>query len=345
MGLPFTRDVDAYHRGDWSKWPVPEMPPMPALDEWAGPWKRDITDAPVDHERTAQLAELGGHVSTAAAGAPPYEGVSWGMPVSDVDVKMSPKAKVWDLSRSVEWVPGPGWLGWLFRTPVYPTVEIPVPMPRLRREGDPVGASDLHAYLYDNQHRVLYELLKIDADWFTGARTWGQASATVGYSGSGPGVARYDLSTPYSSKAPHGVVAAGVPQLPMTVRWDEIQAGYIGHAIFAGAANTARGWVGWARGGDGTSDLTPIHTGDILRLRPEVVDRFEPGSPRHTVAVAMATHGVFIGDKSTTGDPRGKGIGWTRTQDRRWWHGDDDLPPFGDMPLAVTDFELIVPQP
>jgi hypothetical protein len=358
MGLPYTRDVDSRFSGDWSKWQPPVFPPMPALAAWAGPWKRDITNAPVDHERTEQLVDLGGTVTSPAAGTPPEPGpkggASWGMPFTEVDVETRQWATVWDLSRPVDSVPGPGWLGWLFRTLIYPTVDIPLPKERLRREGDPVGAADLHAYLYDDRAMVLYELLKLDTNLGTWFNThFGKAPATVGYSGSGPGIARYDLSRAYrfdpskpkdSSNSPHGVVAAGTPQAPMMVRFDEIEAGRIDHAIFAGAANTARGHVGWARGGDGTSVHTPIYTGDILRLRPELVDEFDPTKPAGIVAAAMAAHGVFIGDKSTTSDPRGKGIGWTRTQDRRWWDLENDVDVV-DLELAVTDFELIVPAP
>lgn len=354
MSLPYTRDVDSAYSGDWSKWQPPITPPTPALDAWDGPWKRDITNAPVDYARTEQLQDLGGDVVANAVGTPPYEGVSWGMPISEFDARTAPTVPVWDLSRPVESVPGPGWLGWLFRTLIYPTTRVPL-ADRWRREGDPVGASDLHCYLYDDRSLVLYELLKLDTNFGTWWDThFGKAVATVGYPGSGPGIARYDLSKPYrfdpakpkdAGNSPHGVVAAGTPQLPMVIRYDEIQRGRIDHAIFAGAANTARGHVGWARGGDGTSEFTPIYTGDILRLRPELVAEFDPATPAGIVAAAAGTHGVYVGDRSTTGDPRGKGIGMARTQDRQWWDLENDVDVLGDLGLQVTDFELIVPQP
>jgi hypothetical protein len=321
-----TRELDGRFLWDWSKWPVPTMPDIPS---WQGPWNRDISSAPVD-ERTRDLAAVDVPIS-AHAGAPPWEGSTYGMPISLCDARGA-TTPVWDFSRPVKW-------NWF--TPTFPITQVPLPL-QVRREGDPVGSSDRHAYLVDPKNRVLIEMICVERSPLSRLQTWGQCDWTVGYPGGGPGIARYDMSVPYSAKAPHGIVAAGTPQLPMVPRWQEIERGVIDHAIFGALANTAPGHVGWARGGDGSWKGYPIHTGDLLRLRPEVVARFAHGTPARVIAEALHTHGLFIGDRSSTGDPTKVGGGIALTQDRRWSTGDGTFPRL-ELPLRLAEFDIIQP--
>jgi len=67
-----------------------------------------------------------------------------------------------------------------------------------------------------------------------------------------------------------------------------------------------------------------------LRLRPGIVDRWERGTPEHTVATAMTVHGIFVGDKH--GDSKA-GLKVTVAQDRRIGRI--------ELGLTVRDFEIV----
>lgn len=330
--------ADAQYRFNWSQWPVPEMPEV-HTEPWEGVpgcfWREDITQRPVDHERTRALIDFDVPIKTGGAGAAPWQGTSYGMPFQLIDAKASTTG-VEDASQPAPWeLYFNSWTDWgLRRRPVM----VNVPLPAIvRREGDP-GApnnSDLHWYGYDPNGQVLWEAITL--------RTLGDRWL-AGYMGGGPGVGRWDCRKPWNAPGqPVGVVAGGTPQFPMICRWDEIRRGRIGHAIFGVLPNYAPAKTGPARGTDGSLVGHPVRAGERLRLRRSVVERFSPGTTQRIVAQALYEYGwVQLDKNAATGTPAkiGQG-GFPTTQDRRWHTGDDLHGPLGDMRLKLTDFEVL----
>ena len=308
--MRLTRD----YVSDWRSWRAPELPPLPQIDGWEGPWRRDISRLDVDALRTAQMWDDNWWISV-AGGTAPWEGASAGQPYDVVDVGM-PSMAVWDLSQPVSW----SWAG-----PKFPTVRIPSPS-TLRREGDPLGAWDRHARIVTATS--LTELIAVEQAPISVSRMFGYPT-TCGYPGGGRGVVTYDLTRRHMAGS-GGVVAARVPHLPMIIRHDELQSGRINHCLFGVVPDYAPDKTGWAEGTDGTVRDHPVRAGEILRLRPGIADRWELGTPEHAVATAMTVHGIFVGDKH--GDPKG-GLKVTVAQDRR----------IGRIELGLTtrDFEIV----
>lgn len=308
--MRLTRD----YVSDWKAWRAPELPPLPQIDGWEGPWLRDVTRLDVDALRTARLWDDDWWISV-AGGTAPWEGASAGQPYDVVDSKAT--MAVWDLSQPVTW----SWAG-----PSFPIVRIPAP-PTIRREGDPLGAWDRHARIVTVS--TLTELICADsAPPVSFPRMFGYP-VTCGYAGGGRGVVSYDITRRYRAGS-GGVVAARVPHLPMVIRYDELERGVIDHCLFGVVPDYAPDKTGWAEGTDGTVVMHPVRAGEIFRLRPGVVDRWERGTPEHAVAQAMTVHGIFVGDKH--GDPKA-GLKVTVAQDRR----------IGRIELGLTtrDFEIV----
>ena len=301
------------HCPDWRSWRAPELPPLPQIDAWDGPWCRDITRVAVDAARTAALADLDTTVS-AVGGVAPWDGSSPGQPY-DV-VTDNRRLRIWDLSQPARW----SWSGL-----ITPTVDIPAPE-TIRREGDPMGAFDRHARIVTD--RTLTEAICVEQPVVSLTRLLG-VPWQCGYPGGGRGVVTYDLTRRHRAGS-GGVVAARVPHLPMIIRHDELERGNIGHCLFGVVPDYAPDKTGWAEGTDGTVAGHPVRAGEILRLRPDIAGRWERGTPEHTVATAMTVHGVFIGDKH--GDPKA-GLKVTVAQDRR----------IGRIELGLTtrDFEIV----
>lgn len=327
--------VDARYRADWSKWPVPVMPDLPFPPWHAVPgqfWREPVFDRAVDWERTRALQDVDVSISV-GAGAPPWQGSTYGMPYQLIDAN-APTTPVWDQSQ---------WIRWHWFTPTFPIIHVPLP-PVVRREGDPNGSSDLHWTGYDPERRVLWEGITLRHSPLNRWQTWGQCDWVAGYMGGGPGLSKWDTSKPWNAPGqPTGVVAAGVPKLPMVCRWDEIQSGRIEHAIFGVLPNYAPAKVGHARGTDGSLIGHPVRAGERLRLRRAAVERFSPGTAARIIAQAMHEFGWFQADKNAaTGTPAGVGVGgFPLSQDRRWHTGDTRIGPLGDFRLRLTDFEVI----
>ena len=195
----------------------------------------------------------------------------------------------------------------------WPTEYLPLPLPPdvVRREGDPTGAFDKHWMGYDPTARVLYEVIQLNRLWLADEEN--QFRWTVGYNGIVGPVARWDTSKVWNDPSqPPGVVATGVPLLPLIIRYDEYAAGSIDHAMFCVFPNYATEITGAARGGDGDIPGHPVRGGERLRLK----EQFVTGDP-----ISRAAHefGLFCGDRNAhnPGDYRGTGR-YTITQDVRW---------------------------
>ncbi len=325
---------------NWAEWPVPTMPDVPVAP-WADVagafWRDQVDEWPIDSERSAALVDVDVPIR-AGAGAPVWDGATWGMPYQLVDAS-SPATPVRDMSRPIVW-------RWF--SPTFPIVNVPLPA-LVRREADPAGAppSDLHWYGYDPDRRVLFEAIGLRRSPLNLLATWGRAEWVAGYNGGGPGVVRWDTSRPWNAPGQPraGVVAAGIPQFPLVARWDEIRAGRIAHALFGTLPNYAPGRTGPARGSDGTAGGHPVRAGERLRLRRSAVERFSPGSTARIVAEALHEFGWIQADRNAADPvPARSGFGaFFLSQDRRWHDGDDVSGPLGELGLRLSDFDAVAP--
>ena len=127
--------------------------------------------------------------------------------------------------------------------------------------------------------------------------------------------AQYDMSSPLYPAIGHAN-ASRLPYLPMILRPDDLQRGYIDHMLGMSIAKDAgAGYVWPARAGDGSAaDGVPM--GTVLRLRSDVdISGFAPST--QVVLRALQVHGAVIYDSMAPGSD-GAGIlamsnGWAGT--------------------------------
>lgn len=297
-----------------------------SIDEWPGPWSRRVDDLPVDAARTRMLTAFDVPLSV-KGGDRPGQGTSSGKPWNVV-TGAERTQKVWDLARPIG--------GTLF-APKLPVERIALP-DVVRRQGDPLGSSDLGLIVLrpgvELVEAIAFERRNAFQMWsLAPLAALNRIGLTVGYSGIKTGVYRYDLRKPWS-KSMGGTSAAGLPKLPMLVRADELERGQIRHTLFFSLPNYSPDKpVGMASGTDGEWPGHPVRAGDILRLPAATLDRYRPGTAEHTVAAAMHEHGVMCGDKSSYGDPTVGKMSVSCALDSR----------IGtvDLGLSMSDFEVV----
>jgi hypothetical protein len=175
----------------------------------------------------------------------------------------------------------------------------PYPLPASARiEGGPNADGDRHVILYDPARCRVHELYdarpEADGSWRAGSG------------------AAFDLRSNKLRPAGHtSADAAGLPILAGLVRYDEVAAGRIDHAIRITAPRTRKQYIWPARHQAGASDdpaLPPM--GARFRLKASVeISRF-PRQAR-VVAEALQRYGAILADN---------GSAWflSGTQDARW---------------------------
>jgi hypothetical protein len=184
----------------------------------------------------------------------------------------------------------------------------------------PAGAhvergGDRHVLLVDRDACKLYELY--DAT----------RRGTAWHAGSG---AIWDLRS--NHLRPDGWTsadAAGLPILPGLVRYDEVKAGAIDHALRFTASRTGARHIWPARhdAGDGDAGLPPM--GLRVRLKASVdISRFGPQS--RVILQALETYGMILADN---GSP------WYISGASNPHFDDDDLHALGS--LTGSDFEVV----
>jgi len=195
----------------------------------------------------------------------------------------------------------------------------PYPIPDdVAMEGGADADGDRHALLLDRDACVLYELFD--------ARQAGDGSWSAG-SGAVFDLSDYTLRPREWTSAD----AAGLPILPGLLRYDEVAAGAIDHAIRFTAPSTRDQWIWPARhqAGDDDASLPPM--GAWFRLRADVdVSGFSPQA--RVIAEAMKKHGMILADN---------GSSWfiSGVPDERW--DNDGLRDLID--LTGVDFEAVDP--
>ena len=163
-------------------------------------WNKDISSAPVDPNSTAIINFIGANVPLHPDfGSGTYAGSIIGIPYEVVDASQGP-VTINFTAYGDESDPGP----------------MPIPL-NAPIEGDPNPSGDQHVLVLDNSNCWLYELY----DAQPSGSAWNAGSAAV-----------WDLAAdeqrPYTWTSAD---AAGLPIFPGLVRYDEVAAGQINHAI------------------------------------------------------------------------------------------------------------------
>ncbi len=276
--------------------PSPTANPAPcAVFPSDNVWNRDISTLSVRSDSAALVASIGltAYLHPDFSSTAYNGGLGYGIPINKVNLS-TPRYPV-TFQYADESDPGP-----------YP---IP-PSPKIE------GGRDRHLILWDTQGCDLYEL-------YDAVLSGGQWTA-----GSG---AIWDLRS--NALRPAGWTsadAAGLPILPGLVRYDEVAAGAILHALRFTAPRTARSYIYPARHQAGctlSNCLAPM--GLRVRLKASVdISGFGPQA--RAILTALKRYGMLLADN---GSP------WylTGAPDARW--NDDDLHAL--QTLHGSDFEAL----
>lgn len=226
-------------------------------------------------------------------GAAPWAGYLNGLPVNLVHGNSTPAA---DVVVQWPWTSDPG----------------PFPIPSNAVVG---GPPDRHMIVVDTDNCMLYESYSTTQN---SDRSWNVVS-----------ISKFNLLS--NTAKPNywsSSNAAGTPQLPLLVRYDEVAAGHIGHAISMTAAVTANQavWpaVHWAPTGNPAPPM-----GERFRLKADFdISHFSPAN--QVILQALKTYGMIITDNGASWHIQGE-------PDPRW--NDTDLHALTQIP--ATAFEAV----
>ncbi len=277
---------------------LPNAPacPMTPADSY---WHASVDALPTDPNSSTYVTNAGAGLSLHADfGAGLYAGGPIGIPFVTVP-GTQPKVPV-SFTYADESDPGP-----------YP---IPTNAPI---EGGASSTGDRHVLVVDRDHCTLYETFSS----YPNGTGWSAGSGAI-----------FDLtSNAMRPRTWTSADAAGLPILPGLVRYDEVAAGEIDHAIRITLRRTDRRYVWPARHQAGVTDATAAPMGAWLRLKPGVdPNRFGPQA--RLVVRALQRHGAIVADN---------GSSWyiSGAPDDRW--DNDDLHGLGA--LHGSDFEFVDP--
>ncbi len=184
-------------------------------------------------------------------------------------------------------------------------------------EGGNDGRGDRHILLVDEQRCLLYEIF---AAVPKGASSWKAGSGI-----------RMDLtSNSLREEGKTSADAAGLPILPGLVRYDEVAAGEIRHALRFTLSQTQAAYLWPARhyaSKNKSASLTPM--GARFRLRASF-DVSHYSKSNQVILTALKRYGMFMADN-------GSSMFVSGVSDQRW--DDDDLHHLGD--LRADDFEAV----
>jgi hypothetical protein len=254
------------------------------------PWNQDISTAPVDGNSATIINFIGGN-----AGLHADFGPGIGIPYIVVDsTQPNVNVNIGKFAGESDVVPMP----------------VPATAPI---EGFP-AAGDNHVLVLDKSNCWLYEL-------YQGSFTAGQWSAT--------GSAVWDLQTynnrPYTWTSAD---AAGLPIFAGLVRFDEVAAGAIHHAIRFTVPGTQSAFVSPATHWAGNDSTSPIPMGMRLRLKSGFnVSTFSAAN--QTILNAMKKYGLLLADN-------GSAMFITGAPDSRW--DNNDLHLLGSCADANDDY-------
>lgn len=261
-------------------------------------WHADVSRLPVHSRSAAMVGAIGAGANVHADfGSGQWEGAPIGIPVTVVEAGQRKVPVTFGYADESD--PGP----------------YPIP-PDAKVEGGPSGSGDRHVIVWDRAGCRAYELF----DAHRSGSGWRAGSGAV-----------FDLRSNRMRRAGWtSADAAGLSVLAGLVRYDEVAAGRIDHAIRVTVPRTRTGWT-WPASHSASSATDPAlpQLGQRLRLKRSVD---LSGLPRQAriVAEAMRTHGLIVADH---------GSAWyiSGAPDPRW---DNDALHALDR-LRGSDFEVV----
>ena len=203
---------------------------------------------------------------------------------------------------------------------MYRILFLPIPKSKVVRRSHCSG--DCHVLIVNRDTKKLYELFDLGPKLSNGSYT----------AGSG---ATWDL-TSYAlrPKGWNSADAAGLPMLPLMIRYDEIEAGEINHAIRVTVPHTQNTYIWPARAQAGVANTGYPPMGQRFRLKASFdISGFSPTN--QIILKAMKKYGMILADN-----------GWDK-DNRKWWiYGvRDDRWNTGDLwdltSIKGTDFEAV----
>jgi len=263
-------------------------------------WNHDISSAPVDANSSAIISFIGSGTSMHADfGAGQYLGSTIGIPYLVVGGQQPPVTINFTAYGS-ESDPGP--------------MPVPVTTPI---EGYPnPGTGDRHVLVLDNSNCFLYEL----SSSYVSGNSWNAGSAAV-----------WDLLSneqrPYTWTSAD---AAGLPIFPGLVRYDEVAAGKISHALRFTLQNSRAAFIPpashWAANSS-NSNAAPM--GMRMRLKASF-DVSGYSTANQVILNALKKYGMIMADN-------GSNLYLSGAPDDRW--DNTDLHVLGQV--SASDFEVL----
>jgi Bacterial Ig-like domain (group 2) len=258
------------------------------------PWNTPIDTAAVDPNSAAIISNIGATTAFHPDFGANYNGGPFGIPYVVVSGTQALVNVTFDYADESD--PGP------YPIPPNPPIE---------------PGSDAHVLVVDRDHWKLYELFSAQA---LADGSWHAGSGAI-----------FDLSS--NALRPAGWTsadAAGLPILPGLVRFDEVNAGNISHALRFTASRTRRAYISPARhwASTDTSSLRPP-MGMRVRLKASVDISGYPASAQ-VILRALKKYGMMVADN---------GSNWyvSGTADARW--NDTEMNTL--KALKGSDFEVV----
>jgi hypothetical protein len=267
-------------------------------------WNQDISGSPVDSNSTAIINYIGPSVGIHADfGAGQYQGSTIGIPYTVVGPQQ-PFLSINYTAYGGESDPGP--------MPIPSTAPI---------EGYPnPGTGDRHVLVLDNANCFLYELFSS----YPQANSWNAGSGAV-----------WDLQA--DEQRPYGWTsadAAGLPIFPGLIRYDEVAAGQIRHAIRFTLAQSRAAFTPpashWAAN---SSNPNAAPMGMRLRLKASF-DISGFSATNQVILAAMKKYGMIMADN-------GSSMYISGAPDDRW--DNNDLHILGSVKASDFEVELMSP--
>ena len=264
-------------------------------------WNKDISGSPVDANSDAIINFIGPSIGMHADfGSGQYQGSNIGIPYEVVDGTQG-LVPINFTAYGDESDPGP----------------MPIP-PNAPIEGDPnPGNGDRHVLVLDNSNCFLYELYSaypnIDGSWGAGsAAVWDLLS---------------DEQRPWTWTSAD---AAGLPIFPGLVRYDEVAAGQIPHAVrFTLAQSQAAFTPPASHWASNSSNSLAAPMGMRLRLKANYdISGFSPNV--QVILTTLKKYGMIMADN-------GSSMYLSGAPDSRW--DNNDLHNLGQV--TASDFEVV----
>lgn len=192
----------------------------------------------------------------------------------------------------------------------------PIP-PDAPIEGGPLSKGDRHILMVDERRCLLYEIYDAHP---VGNGTWTAGSGII-----------MDLtSNALREENKTSADAAGLPILPGLVRYDEVMAGQINHALRFTVPKTQSAfiWPGRHKASH-NPDVKLVPMGARFRLRADF-DISKYSKTNQVIMTALKKYGMFMADN-------GSAMFISGVSDKRW--SDLDLHKLGDM--KAEDFEAV----